>query len=93
MTNLELELRVLATRGELTYLSLIPVAGKGGVVYHARYTPASGFGHGDGRDADPVNAILAAIADRPAEEKPKRKSREFGDPDVPVADPNADLFE
>lgn len=64
---LDKTLRDLAARGELTYLSLSPVAGKGGsgnkgnVVFAAIYSPASTFGHGRADDPDPVKAILKAI--------------------------------
>ncbi len=61
MSNLETKLRQLAENGELTYLSLTPLAGKGGIVFCAQVSPASRFGHSEGRDADPVNAIHAAI--------------------------------
>lgn len=63
--SLEDRLRVLANAGELTYLSVVPVAGKGvgGVVYTASFSPASKWGHGMGRDPDPVNAIFKALDD------------------------------
>lgn len=81
--KLEQTLRDLAERGELTYLSVVPIAGKGGIVYSARYTPATGFGHGDGSDADPVGAMLKAIADKPVPVKRTRTTRAFGDPHAP----------
>lgn len=67
MSDLENGLRRLAANGELTYLSLIPVAGKGqdGVVFHASVSPSSRFGHSDGRDADPVKALEKAIESLP----------------------------
>lgn len=63
--SLEERLRVLANAGELTHLSILPVAGKGpgGIVYAASYSPASKWGHGFGRDPDPVEAIHKAIDD------------------------------
>ena len=61
--SLETTLRDLAARGELTYVSVVPVAGKGGIVYSATVAPASKFGHVFGRDADPVKAILKACAE------------------------------
>ena len=67
MSDLEQELRKRALAGELTYLSICPVAGKGNnagnVVFVATYSPASQWGHGFGRAADPVEAILAALND------------------------------
>jgi hypothetical protein len=67
MSELETSLRRLAKNGELTYLSLIPVAGKGenGVVFHATVSPASKWGNMEGRDADPVKALLAALEGLP----------------------------
>ena len=66
-SELEAKLRSLAANGELTYLSLTPVAGKGdhNVVFHAVVSPASRFGNRTGRDADPVKAILAALGGLP----------------------------
>jgi hypothetical protein len=84
--KLDETLRALAERGELTYLSVVPIAGKGGIVFSARYTPATGFGHGDGSDADPVEAILKAIADRPVPVKRTRATRAFGNPEAAIAD-------
>ena len=88
-SDLESALRQLAKNGELTYLSLIPVAGKGeyGCAFCAQVSPASRFGHSEGRDADPVKALLTAIEGLPksvSKEKPPRKTREFGGkPDEP----------
>jgi hypothetical protein len=67
-------IRERAARGELTYLSLAPVAGKGdnGVVYSATYSPASQWGHGFGRDPDPVEAIKKALADMKLSKMVKR---------------------
>lgn len=64
--SLEELLRHLAAVGELTHLSIAAVAGKGpgGVVYSGSFTPATQFGHGFGRDADPVKAILEAVCDK-----------------------------
>ena len=63
--SLEDRLRILANAGELSHLSIIPTAGKGpgGVVFSASYSPASNWGHGFGRDPDPVKAIIAALED------------------------------
>lgn len=66
MPSLDTMIQDLAARGELTYLSLAPVAGKGGdkgVVFAAVYSSASKWGHGMARDADPVEALKKAIAD------------------------------
>lgn len=76
MSQLEAQLRAIAARGELTYLSVVPVAGKGdgGVVFVAQVSPASRWGHVEGRDADPVNALLKAIDGLPkAMKKPTRE--------------------
>jgi hypothetical protein len=64
--TLEDLLRDLAARGEMTHLSIAAVAGKGpnGVVYSGSFCPAAQFGHGFGRDADPVKAILEAVRDK-----------------------------
>jgi hypothetical protein len=65
MSDLETTLRRLAAAGELTYLSVCPVAGRGpgGIEFHASYSPAGKWGHGFGRHADPVEAIKMAIHD------------------------------
>ena len=77
MSQLEEKLRALARNGELTYLSMIPVAGLGeyGCTFVAQIAPASRFGHVEGRDADPVKAILIALDELPkafVKEKVKR---------------------
>lgn len=61
--TLDERLREAAAAGELTHFSLVPVAGKGrdGIVFAASYSPASKWGHGHARDADPVKAGLAAF--------------------------------
>jgi hypothetical protein len=63
--SLEDLIRHLALEGELNYLSIIPVAGKGpkDIVFSATYSAASKWGHGIARDADPVEALKKAIAD------------------------------
>ena len=63
MSQLEEKLRALARNGELTYLSMIPVAGLGeyGCTFVAQVTPASRFGYVEGRDSDPVQAIVNAL--------------------------------
>jgi hypothetical protein len=81
VSELENQLRRLAANGELTYLSIIPVVGKGydggNTVFAAQVSPASRFGHSEGRDPDPVAAILKAIAGLPKsfvkEPKPERR--------------------
>ena len=74
MSELETQLRRLATNGELTYLSIVPSAGKGenGVIFVAQVSPASNYkarktwvSYSEGRDADPVKAILKAIEGLP----------------------------
>lgn len=76
MSNLEEKLRVLAGKGELTYLSLVSVAGKGdyGVVFHAIVSPSSRFGHYEARDADPVKALVAALDTVPTS-KPRETTK------------------
>lgn len=63
--GLEARLRALAEKGELTHFSLAAVAGKGpkGVVWSASYCPASSWGAGFGRDADPIKAAMMAFED------------------------------
>lgn len=68
---LEKTLRDLAAAGELTYLSIVPVAGPGGVVFSATFSSASKWGHSTETHADPVQAALDAIA---AVKLPKRKA-------------------
>ena len=76
MSDLETRLRALAANGELTYLSLAPVAGKGGVVFAVIVSPASKFGHIEARDADPVAAILTAL-DKLPKSFTKERTRKF----------------
>ena len=66
MADLEKRIRDIAAIGNLTYVSLVPVAGKGGIVWIARVSPANrgngeGTSHFDGKDADPVKALHAAL--------------------------------
>lgn len=65
LLGLEARLRALAAKGELTHFSLAAVAGKGpkGVVWSASYCPASSWGAGFGRDADPIKAAMMAFED------------------------------
>lgn len=56
MSTLEETLRDLATRGEITHISLVP--SKQG--WRATYAPASIFGNSIAEDRDPVKAILMA---------------------------------
>lgn len=65
-------LRDAAKHGELTYISLCPKAGRGGVVFAAFYRGASEGISGQAEDADPGKAIAAAIADA---KKPRRKAK------------------
>jgi len=79
-SELETKLRNLAARGELTYLSMVPVAGKGeyGCTFVAQVDPASRFGHVEGRDSDPVKALVNALDALPksfVKEKPKRTAK------------------
>jgi hypothetical protein len=62
-SELETKLRQIAKNGELTYLSMVPVAGLGeyGCTFVAQVTPASRFGHVEGRDSDPVKALVNAL--------------------------------
>lgn len=78
--DLETKLRALAKNGEFTYMSVCPVAGG----FHARVTPASRFGHSDGRDADPVKALLAAIDGLPKSFSKDKPTRGFGGTPMPV---------
>lgn len=85
LLGLEAKIRELAARGELTHFSIVPVAGKGpnGCVWSASYCPASKWGAGFGRDADPVKAAMMAFEDM---RLPKRVQyfKENGDPDAAV---------
>jgi hypothetical protein len=79
-SELETKLRQLAKNGELTYLSMVPVAGLGeyGCTFVAQIAPASRFGHVEGRDGDPVKALVNAIDALPksfVKDKPQRKGK------------------
>lgn len=75
--NLEDMIRAAAKNGELTHMSVVPVAGKGpdGIVWSATYSPASQWGAGFGRDADPVKAIKLAMTD----DRFKKLTRQLGE--------------
>jgi hypothetical protein len=60
-TKLDDLLREVAAAGELNYLSLTPVAYKGGVGFSATYAPATNCTHEYAVSADPTEAALAAI--------------------------------
>jgi hypothetical protein len=87
--TLDERLRDIAARGELTYLSLIPVAGKGtdGVVWSASYSPASAWGHGMARHADPVEALMLAIDEKLPPER--RRKTPMASEEVPAGDTTA----
>ena len=57
------KVRALVAKGELSYLSMTPTAGKGehGLTWVACVCPASKFGHSEGRDPDPVTALIKAL--------------------------------
>lgn len=55
------EIRDLASRGEITHLSLHPNTNTKPVRWSASFSPSSVFGNSYGEDADPVEAIFAAI--------------------------------
>lgn len=63
--NLEDMIRAAAKNGEMTYLSVAPVAGNGlgGVSWAASYSPATRWVNGFGRHDDPVEAIKLAMND------------------------------
>lgn len=67
MSKLEKRLREAAESGELSYLSVVPVAGKGpnDIVFLATYSPASRLGNSVARNADPAVAILEALETEP----------------------------
>jgi uncharacterized protein YodC (DUF2158 family) len=71
-------LRDAAKRGELTYVSICPRAGRGGVVFCAWYRGASEGLSGFGEDADPGKAIAAAIADAKAPRRKAKADFDFG---------------
>lgn len=64
-SNLEDMIRAAAKNGELSHLSLAPVAGKGpgNIAWAASYSPASIWANGYGNDIDPVVAIKKAMTD------------------------------
>jgi hypothetical protein len=61
--NLDELLREVAAAGELNYLSLTPVAHKGGIGFSATYAPATNCTHGYATSADPTEAAVNAIKD------------------------------
>lgn len=92
MANLEDTIRDLATRGELTHLSLAP--NQSGPGWRASFAPASHFGVCFGGDLDPVKAILLAVDGAKLKRKaPFKDDARIKQPDVEVAlDPAADLM-
>ncbi len=64
-SNLEELIRAAAAAGELTHLSIVPVAGKGpqGIGWSASFSPGSAWGTGFAVAADPVDAIIGAMTD------------------------------
>lgn len=65
MKNLEDMIRDVAKRGDMTHLSLVPVAGKGpgNIAWAATFAPAARFGLGRGHHVDPVEAMKLAMTD------------------------------
>jgi hypothetical protein len=57
---LEDRFRTIVAVGELTHLSIIPKAGKGGIVWSASVSPSK-WGSFFATDADPVKAIHLAL--------------------------------
>ena len=71
-------LRDAAKRGELTYISLCPKAGRGGIVFAAFYRGASEGVVGQAEDADPGQAIVAAIKDAKTPRRKAKTEPDFG---------------
>jgi hypothetical protein len=71
-------LRAAAKRGELTYISLCPKAGRGGVVFAAFYRGASEGIVGQAENADPGKAIAEAIADAKTSRRKAKADFDFG---------------
>lgn len=55
--TLEEKIRDVAARGELTHLSVVPVAGG----WSASFAHASGYGTSFAQDPDPVKAMIKAL--------------------------------
>jgi len=86
-------LRELARKGELNYISLVPIAHKdaiNGVGFSATYAPATNCGHGFGRDADPVTAILEAVEDWA---KKRRNLRREPEPEIIAEKPRGNPWD
>lgn len=86
--TLEETLQDLAKRGEITDLGVTP--NRNGT-FHAVYAPASAFGIGMADHADPVQAILMAIAAVKLRKRPAFKNGDGArikqaDVDVPAED-------
>lgn len=66
LPNLEDMIRAAAENGEITHLSVVPVAGKGvnNIGWAATYSPASKWANGRAVDVDPVQAIKLAMTDK-----------------------------
>lgn len=64
--SLEDMIRAAAAAGELTHLSLCPVAGKGAnnIGWSASFSPGSAWGSGFGAASDPIEAIKLAMTDQ-----------------------------
>lgn len=65
MSDLEDLIRNAAKNGELTHLSVVPIAGKGpnGIGWSASFSPGSVWGSGFATHVDPVEAIKLAMTD------------------------------
>lgn len=61
MKTIDEMLTTAANAGELTYLSIVPRAGKGGVVFSVMYRGASEGISGMAEDADPAKAVALAL--------------------------------
>lgn len=63
--DLEDLIRAAAEAGELTHLSVVPVAGTGpkNISWSASYSPGSKFGTGLAVNVDPVQALVNALTD------------------------------
>lgn len=85
LPDLETLLRKLVEAGELTHLSICPVAGDGpgGAVWSVSYSPASQWGSGFGRHADIVTAIKLAVLDKRLVKFTRKRKAETGDPEIP----------
>lgn len=77
MSELEAKIRELATRGEISHISLSP--SRNGTMWRGSYAMCSTFGVSFAEDPDPVKALLLSMTTAKLKPRPRTKRQTDAD--------------